>query len=490
MISIDTIIDILKVKNPSAIEQVIKAYRLAEYAHKGVYRESGEPYITHPLNVALNVLRMEVFDTDTICAALLHDTVEDNEEITLEYIADEINPDVAELVDGVTKMRRMNFSSKLDQNNANTRKIINGLTKDLRIIIIKLADRLHNMNTLQYKKPEKQKDNSIETMELFVPLAGAIGAYQIKSELEDLSLSYIEPDVYKKIEERRNILAISEKHYLEDMKSKISLILKEKNIPNDILIRTKNVCNIYKKILKGYQIENIYDLFYLKILVNEVDDCYRTLSFVHRNNPPINGRFKDYIYNPRTNYYQSLHTTVSTSDGRLRKVKIRTHDMDKVSAFGIPAYWNIDPNKKETEIPHHKTKEETQEGIRNYLQFAKKLMAIDGHFKSDAEFIEEIKHELLTEHVYVYKHTGEIIELPQGSTALDFACQVYSDKLDQITGILVNGKDVPVHTVLKNNDRVQITTKGLIDRTSWENCVKTLYGKNKIYSLCKEKTIK
>ena len=486
MISINDITNVLKEKNPGAIDLVLKSYKLAEFAHEGVYRESGEPYITHPLNVALNLLKMEVYDRDTICAALLHDTVEDNEDISLEDIANIINPEVAELVDGVTKMRRMNFSTKKDQNNANTRKIITGLTKDLRIILIKLADRLHNMNTLQYKKPEKQKANSIETMKLFVPLSQAIGAYQIKSELEDLSLSYIEPEVYKRIEERRNNLAIQERHYLEEMKNKIAFILKEKDIPNDILIRTKNVCNIYNKILQGYQIENIYDLFYLKILVNEVDDCYRTLSFVHRNNPPINGRFKDYIYNPRTNYYQSLHTTVSTPDGRLRKVKIRTHDMDKVSAYGISAYWNIDPNKTEIEIPHRKTKEETQENIRNSLQFAKKLIEIDDSYKTDADFIEEISHELLTEHVYVYKNTGEIIELPKGSTALDFACQVYPDKLDIITGMLVNGKSVPFSRELRNNDRVDIDTKGLIDHSSWENSVTTLNGKHKIYLLNKK----
>ena len=487
MISITDITNVLKEKNPDAIDLVLKSYKLAEFAHEGVYRESGEPYITHPLNVALNLLRMEVYDRDAICAALLHDTVEDNEDISLEDVANTINPEVAELVDGVTKMRRMNFSTKKDQNNANTRKIIRGLTKDLRIILIKLADRLHNMNTLQYKKPEKQKANAIETMKLFVPLSQAIGAYQIKSELEDLSLSYIEPDVYKRIEERRNNLAIQERHYLEEMKNKIALILKEKDIPNDILIRTKNVCNIYNKILQGYQIENIYDLFYLKILVDEVDDCYRTLSFVHRNNPPINGRFKDYIYNPRTNYYQSLHTTVSTPDGRLRKVKIRTHDMDKVSAYGISAYWNIDPNKSEVEIPHKKTKEETQEGIRNYLQFAKKLTEIDDSYKTDADFIEEISHELLTEHVYVYKNTGEIIELPKGSTALDFACQVYPDKLDVITGMIVNGKTVPFSKELRNNDRVDIDTKGLIDHSSWENSVTTFNGKHKIYLLNKKK---
>ena len=485
MVSIDSVLDGIKTKDLNDIELIKKAYELADYAHKGVYRESGEPYITHPLNVALNLLKMEVYDTNTICAALLHDTVEDNDEIALEDVARTTNEDVAELVDGVTKMRRMNFSSKKEQNNANTRKIIKGLTKDLRIILIKLADRLHNMNTLQFKKPEKQKENAIETMELFVPLAQAIGAYQIKSDLEDLSLSYMEPEIYKKIEERRNNLAIQERYYLEEIKYKINQILKEKDIPSDILIRTKNICNIYKMILKGYQMENIYDLFYLKILVDEVDDCYRTLSFVHRNSMPINGRFKDYIYNPRTNYYQSLHTTISTKDGRLRKVKIRTHDMDKVSAYGISAYWNINPHKTKIEIPHHKTKEETQDSIRTSLQFAKKLTEIDGNYKSDADFIEEIKHELLTEHVYVYKHTGEIIELPQGSTALDFACQVYPDKLDKITGIIVNGKEVPVNTVLKNNDRLEITTKGLIDHSSWDSSVNTLYGKHKIYLLTK-----
>ena len=490
MIEIEDIKNSLKRTTPEDINLIDKAYELADFAHKGVYRESGEPYISHPLNVAANLIKMEVFDTNAICAALLHDTVEDNDDISLEDIIEITNHDVADLVDGVTKMRRMNFSTKKDQNDANTRKIITGLTKDLRIILIKLADRLHNMNTLQYKKPEKQKDNSIETMNLFVPLAGAIGAYQIKSELEDLSLSYIEPDAYKRIEEKRNQLAIQERHYLEEIQYKISSILKEKNIPHDILIRTKNICNIYNKILQGYQMENIYDLFYLKILVDEVDDCYRTLSFVHRNNPPINGRFKDYIYNPRTNYYQSLHTTVSSNDGRLRKVKIRTHDMDKVSAYGISAYWNISLDKNETEIPHHKTREETQESIKNSLQFAKKLMEIDDSFKENADFIEEIKHELLTEHVYVYKNTGEIIELPKGATALDFACQVCPEKLDKVTGIIVNGKEVPVHTELRNNDRVDITTKGLIDHTSWENSVTTLNGKHKIFLLSKKVSYK
>ena len=484
MISINDIVSVVERNNPDAsVESILKSYELAEYAHNGVYRESGEPYIVHPLNVANNLLNMEVYDCDTICAALLHDTVEDNDEISLELIAEQINPVVAELVDGVTKMRRMNYSSKSDQNNANTRKIINGLNKDVRIILIKLADRLHNMQTLQFKKPEKQRENSTETMELFVPLALSIGAYRIKGQLEDLSLMYIEPDVYKRIVEKRDLLAQTEKEYLNEIKYKIECILKEKDIPNDIIIRTKNVCTIYKKIMKGYIMENIYDLFYLKILVDEIDDCYRTLSYVHRNNPPINGRFKDYIYNPRTNHYQSLHTTVSGDGGKLIKTKIRTFDMDKVAAFGISAYWNINPNEPAGEEPLRRNFDETQNHIREKLQFAVKLQEIDSVSTDDSRFIEVIKHDLLSEHVYVYKHTGEVIELPQGSTALDFVCQVYPEMLDKMTGVIVNGKQSSVHRELKNNDRVQISTDGLVDHKGWENAVTTFGGRAKIYTL-------
>jgi len=479
MIQIEHIINRLEETNPSAIPNVLKAYDMASYAHDGVFRESGEPYITHPLYVANNLLDMEIIDTDTLCAAILHDVVEDSD-LTLEDIERNLNPTVAELVDGVTKMRRMNFSTKKEQNDANTRKIITSLTKDVRIILIKLADRLHNMRTLDYKKTEKQKENAIETMELFVPLALSIGAYQIKSELEDLALKYMEPQAYREILGKREELAIVEHEYLREMRAKIEAILRERNIPNEILIRTKNVCNIYRKILKGYEMENIYDLFYLKILVDEVEDCYRTLQCVHRITPPINGRFKDYIYNPRTNHYQSLHTTVSDMNGKLNKIKIRTFDMDKVSAFGIPAYWNIRSSKPAGEIPLRKTQSETQEEIRQHLQFAKKLQEIDTSFREDDDFIQGIKQDLLTEHVYVYTHSGEIIELPLGSTALDFACQVHPDELDSITGIIINGKQKPVGTVLKNNDTVQIETKGIINHEDWESSVHTLYGKHKI----------
>jgi len=480
MITIESITQQLKQRDISEekIQEIEKAYRLAFEIHKNQKRQSGEPYIIHPLNVANNLLKMEVYDPDTISAALLHDTIEDAEiPFTKEDVAELINPTVAELVDGVTKMRRMNFSNTNEQALANTRKIINGLTKDVRIIMIKLADRLHNMQTLEFKKPKKQKENAIETMELFVPLSLSIGAYRVKNELEDLSLQYIEPDMYKQIKEKKDSLEEERQKYLREIANKVESILKEKDIPYDIIYRTQTVCTVYKKLQKGYKMENMYDLFYLKILVEEIEDCYQTLCFVHKNNPPINGRFKDYIFNPRTNFYQSLHTTVSDNNGNLSKVKIRTFDMDKVAAFGIPAYWNI---------KNGLTQEQTQDIIRKRCQFAKKLIEIDESFQDNREFIKQIKSELLTEHVYAYTHNGDIIELPAGSTALDFACQVYPDLLDVMTGVLVNGIETPLGHVLNNNDRVQVVTEGKINHENWEQFAYTHAAKEKIKLLNKK----
>lgn len=480
MITIESIIQELRLHDvsPEKLEEIRKSYHLAAEIHKNQYRQSGEPYIIHPLHVANNLLKMEVYDPDTISAALLHDTIEDAEiDFTKEDVADLINPTVAELVDGVTKMRRMNFSTTNEQTIANTRKIINGLTKDVRIIMVKLADRLHNMQTLEFKRPKKQKENAIETMELFVPLSLTIGAYRVKNELEDLSLQYIEPDIYKHIKEKKDSLQEEREKYLSEIASKTQEMLNDKGIPNEIIYRTQTICTIYKKLQKGYKMENMYDLFYLKILVEEIEDCYQTLCYVHRNYPPINGRFKDYIYNPRTNFYQSLHTTVSDNNGNLSKVKIRSFDMDKVAAYGIPAYWNI---------KNGYTKEETQEMIRKKCQFAKRLIEIDESFADNREFFQQIKSELLTEHVYAYSHNGDIIELPAGSTALDFACQVFPDILDKMTGVLVNGKEAPLNYVLTNNDRVQVLTEGKINHENWEQFAHTSAAKQKLKLLNKQ----
>lgn len=435
------------------LQEVKKAYDIAAEIHKGQSRQSGEAYIVHPLTVAMNLLEMEVYDPDTISAALLHDTIEDAKgefsNFSKEDIADLINPTIAELVDGVTKIGRMEFSTKEEQNLANMRKIINGLTKDVRIILIKLADRLHNMRTLEFKKPQKQIENSEETLHLYVPIALSIGAYKIKSELEDLSFKYLSPDNYNKITKDKHILEKYEAPYLLDMAAKTQAILNAKNIPNDIILRTKNAYTTYKRISQGYNLENIYDLFYIKILVNEVDECFQTLGIVHKNNPPINGRFKDYIYNPRTNFYQSLHTAVSDRNKQI-KVKIRTHNMDKIAAYGISARWNI---------PDSQTIQESQQEIREKLQFAKKLIEIDASFEDDHEFVKQVKNELLTEHVYVYNNSGEVIELPAGSTSFDFICHICPENLDKTTGVIVNGKEESLDYKLKNTDRIVILTK-------------------------------
>lgn len=469
----DILIELIKHDvSKEKIAEIKLAYSLAEEIHRGQFRQSGEEYITHPLNVAYNIINMGIYDPDMISAALLHDTIEDAKyDFTKEDIALTINPVVAELVDGVTKISRMNFLTEKEETLANTRKIINGLNKDMRIIIIKLADRLHNMRTLQYKSREKQIENARETMELFVPLALTIGAYRVKSELEDLAFKYLNPKEYEDIVNDRRYIGATDAVYLREIGLKIQEILSAKNIPNAMILRFKDAYTIYKKLVQGYKMENIYDLYYLKFLVAEVDQCYQTLAVVHRNNPPINGRFKDYIYNPKTNLYQSLHTTVSDTNDKLIKVKIRTFDMDKVAAYGMPALWYI---------KNGKTQEETQKELREKCQFAKKLMQLDEAFSDNEDFIKAIRCELLTEHVYVYTHSGEIIELPSGSTALDFACQSQPDLLDRMTGVIVNGREVALDHILKTNDRVQIITNGKINHTNWESYAHTPTAKQKI----------
>ena len=468
MIGIENITSILKEKgHEDIIPQVTMAYELAARAHDGILRESGEPYITHPLNVCKILLDMEIYDADTLSAALLHDVVEDTD-ITLEDIKEIINKDTAILVDGVTKISRLNFLNKENQNLANTRKIINGLNKDVRIIIIKLADRLHNMKTLQYKRREKQIENAKETLQLFVPLAISIGAYTIKNELEDLSLMYLEPDEYKRIEEQKLKLYQDFGPRLREVEEKTKEILTNKNIPHNIKLRTRNIYDTYKKLLKGYEMENIFDLYYLKIIVQSIDDCYLTLCSIHSMYPPINSRFKDYIFNPKTNFYQSLHTTVSLDD-RIMKAKIRTEEMDHIAAYGVSGFWN-----------YGKTIKETQREIRRRSGFAKKILEIDENTSDNKTFCTAISEEVLIDHVYPYTENGITVELPKGSTIIDFAFEVSPATAEYMTGALVNGKEVPLNYKVKNHDTIQIVTKGIPDRSRWEEFAYNMSTKIKI----------
>ena len=470
-ITLQDLLEKLKEYNPDEIEIVKKAYNYADNLHSGQMRQSGEPYISHPLNVAYILADMHA-DRDTICAGLLHDTLEDTN-ITKEDIAHDFNQNVANLVDGVTKLSKMNFSSKQDQNYANTRKIITGITEDVRIIIIKLADRLHNMRTLQFKSEFKQKENALETMEIFVPLAYYIGAYRIKSELEDLSLQYLKPDMYKKITERKMRLEESSDECLKEMLYKIEALLNAKNIPNEIKIRTKNIYGIYKRLNEGHKLSDIHDLLALKIMVDEVANCYYTLGMIHKEYHPINDKFKDYICNPKTNMYQSLHTTVFGPDDRLVQTQIRTFDMDKVASFGLTAYWDEQKGK---------ARDVMQEDLKQKFQFFKSLTEINSMFGDNQQFVNQVKTELFADRVYVYTTKGDIIELPKGATPIDFAYKIHTDIGNTMVGVFVNDEFVPIDYVLKNKDRVRIVTDDLSfgPREDWIDKAQTSLAKRKI----------
>lgn len=470
-ITLQDLLEKLKKYNPDEIEIVKKAYNYAANLHSGQTRQSGEPYISHPLNVAYILAEMHA-DRDTICAGLLHDTLEDTN-TTKEDISHDFNQNIANLVDGVTKLSKMNFSSKQDQNYANTRKIITGITEDVRIIIIKLADRLHNMRTLQFKSEFKQKENALETIEIFVPLAYYIGTYRIKLELEDLSLKYLKSDMYKQIEERKIRLEQTSSYCLTEMLSKIERLLRDNNIPNEIKVRTKNIYGIYKRLSEGHKLSDIHDLLALKIMVDNVENCYRTLGMIHSEYHPINDKFKDYICNPKTNMYRSLHTTVFGPDDKLVQTQIRTFDMDRVASFGLTAYWDEQKGK---------ARDVMQDDLKQKFQFFKSITEINSMFGDNQQFVNRVKTELFADRVYVYTTKGDIVELPKGSTPIDFAYKIHTDIGNTMVGAFINDEYVAIDYILQNKDRVRIVTDDLSygPREEWIDKAHTSLAKRKI----------
>lgn len=471
ILTIDDLIKLISDYNPGEEEKIRNAYNYAKTLHAGQLRESGEEYITHPLNVAYILAEMHA-DANTVCAGLLHDVLEDTN-CTKEDISHDFNPEIAELVDGVTKISKMNFSSKEEANIANTRKIITSLTNDVRIIIIKLADRLHNMRTMEYKKPFKQKENSLETMEIYVPLSYYLGAYRIKTELEDISFRYLKPEMYQNIYDKKKDVELKSNECLKEMLMKIQRILEDKSIPNEIKIRTKNIYGIYKKICEGYKMSDIHDLLSLKIMVDDIDNCYRTLRYVHELYHPINNKFKDYICNPKTNMYRSLHTTVFAPDDRLVQTQIRTFDMDKVASFGLTTYWDIKKGEARNQM---------QKDLKNKFQFFNSLIEINGMFGDNLDFVRHVKTELLSEKIYVYTTSGNIVELPKGATVIDFAYKLGNDIGNTLVGAVVNDEYVTVDTVLHNKDRVKVLTNSLSfgPREEWIDKTQTTTAKKRI----------
>ena len=458
---------------------IMKAFELASQLHNNQERESGEPYIIHPINVACILAQLSA-DCDTICAGLLHDTLEDTS-LTKEEIKEDFNETIAELVDGVTKIKEGNYKSKKDLMNANTRKIITGIVTDVRIIIIKLADRLHNMRTLEYKSIYKQKENALETLKLYAPLAYYIGAYRIKSYLEDLSLKYINFEIYESLKEQIEKIDQESKEGLKEMLTKIQYLLDKDYILNDAKIRTKNIYGIYRQLQEDENIKDIYDihdLHSIKIMVEKVPECYLTLGHVHSLYNPVNDKFKDYIFNPKTNMYRSLHTTVFGPNNMLVQAQIRTFEMDMVASFGITSYWILEQGNARNIM---------QEKLKKECQIYSSVNEIASMFGDNDDFIEHTNIELFDEQINVQDTYGNMYELPIGSTIIDFAYKLGTEFGDKIDYAMVNQRRVSLDYELQNNDRVLVVTNenSIGPREEWVDSVKTTLARRRIKEFCK-----
>mgnify|MGYP001100125301 CR=1 FL=1 len=446
-LTIDDLINVIKKYNPEEVEIIKKAYYYAEELHKGQKRQSGEDYITHPLNVAYILASMHA-DRDTVCAGLLHDTLEDTH-ITKEDISHDFNPVIASLVDGVTKINKLNFTSDSEASAANQRKILVGLSEDPRVIIIKLADRLHNMRTINVLSVEKQKKKARETLEILTPVAHRLGIYKIKSELEDLSLRYLKPDAYFDIVEKLNQKKTLRDEAVSKMISEVSTLLNEHNIPHEIKGRSKSIYSIYNKMAKGKRFDDIYDILALRVFVDTEQDCYLALGLIHSKYKPVPKRFKDYIAMPKTNLYQSLHTTVFGLDGNLFEIQIRTYEMDKIAEYGIASHWSY----KE----HKDGEKSAKDAIEQKLQIFRNIIELNEESNNPEEFISSVKKDILTNDViYVYTPKGDVIELPKDSTPVDFAYKVHSEVGDHIVGAIVNDNIVTLDYKLKTGDIIKV----------------------------------
>ena len=455
------------------LKMVKKAYQLELSYYGKEKRMTGNDFINHPLSVALILTGIHA-DRDTICAALIHDIMAKG--VTKEELVENFNEVVARLVDGVTKINGINVSVENEYLTTYYKKIIVGMSEDVRVIIIKLADRLHNMRTLYAIPLESQKEKAKETLEILAPIAHRLGMQRIKSELEDLSLRYLKPDVYYDIVERLNNTKLEREMYVNKMMKEVSELLDENGIKHEIKGRAKSIYSIYRKLDKGKTFSNIYDYLAMRVLVDKKEECYLALGLIHSKYKPVSKRFKDYIAMPKTNLYQSLHTTVFGLDGNLFEIQIRTYEMDEISENGIASHWAYKENKNAAL--------EMQNTTEKKLQFYKSIIELNASKMSDEEFLNSVKTEVLNNNVYVYTPKGDVFELMAGATPIDFAYRVHSEIGDKMTGALVNGNIVPLNYELKTGDIVKIITNKASSGPSreWLKIVKTTQAKNKIKS--------
>lgn len=468
---LNNVVEQIKKYDPNAdFELIEKAYEYAQTAHEGQKRISGEAYIIHPVEVAYILTEIEM-DTASICAALLHDVLEDTV-LTYEEITREFGEEIALLVDGVTKLSRIEFKSKQDAQAENLRRMFIAMANDIRVILIKLADRLHNMRTLNYQPEYKQKEIAQETMEIFAPLAHRLGIFKFKWELEDLAFFYLDPEMYYQIAKKLKQKRKEREEYVNDLIAQIRNGIEQIGIEADIKGRPKNIYSIYKKMIKQMKdIDEIYDKIAIRVIVNDVHECYGVLGIIHTMWKPLPGRFKDYIATPKPNMYQSLHTTFIGKGGEPFEVQIRTGEMHQTAESGIAAHWRY----KEGTSPKDKKYDQKLAWLRQILEWQQDIKDTD-------EFMESLKIDLFDDTVFVFTPKGAVIELPKGACPVDFAYRVHTEVGHQCTGAKVNGRIVPLDYSLSNGDIVEIITSknSLGPSRDWLNFVKTSSAKSRI----------
>ena len=458
------------------LPRIEAAYELAKKAHEGQVRSSGDPYISHPIAVAVILVGLGM-DSDTIIGALLHDVVEDTS-VTLEDIEKQFGADVAELVDGVTKLANIPYSSRAEQQAENVRKMLLAMAKDVRVVIIKLADRLHNMRTLDFRIPEKQRVKSLETMEIYAPLAHRLGIRSVKEELEDLSLKHLDPVAYHEIEQQLALRKEDREALLKNIIKRIQARLESEHVTAQIDGRVKSIYGIYRKMsLQGRSFDEIYDIYAVRIIVDTVLECYNILGIIHDMLRPIPNRFKDYISTPKQNMYQSLHTTVLDKEGVPFEVQIRTWDMHYTAEYGVAAHWK------------YKIGMEGKDALDERLAWIRQLLESQKDSDDVEDIVKSIKTDIAPEEVFVFTPRGDVIRLPQGSTVVDFAYAIHSEVGNKMIGAKVDGRIVSLDYKVKTGMIVEIitsTTQSNGPSRDWLKFVKTSEARNKIRSWFKK----
>lgn len=474
-VKIDLVLETVRtyITNQESLDIIRRAYELAESQHRNQFRKSGEPYILHPLEVSY-ILALWQTGPKTIAAGFLHDVIEDTD-LTKKELIEMFDEDIANLVDGVTKLTQLDYISKESAQAENHRKMLLAMGRDIRVILIKLADRLHNIRTLKHLRPEKQIRIAQETMDIYAPIAHRLGMFQVKAEYEDICLRYLEPDAFYNIVNLMKKKKSEREEHVERMVSRITEFLELEGFNFNIKGRIKNIFSIYKKMQKGEkEFEEIYDLLAIRLIVDTLQDCYAALGTIHANFTPIPNRFKDYIAMPKPNMYQSLHTTVISENGNIYEIQIRTHEMDEIAEKGVAAHWAYKENTRTTA--------QEQREIQDKLKWYEALNSYEEEINDAENLLEFVKEDIFNANVYVFTPKGNVLDFPPGATPIDFAYRVHTDLGHRTTGAIVNGKIVPLSYHLKMGDVIEIKSNrnSFGPSEEWLNFVGTSQARSKI----------